>query len=165
MSLNIYANTQMQQNNTAFGCKRKGLQNLLIDPIRREHIKNVMKDKKISDLEKQEFLKAQALIMSSSPKSLFRNIVANLKLLIQKSRKTDSHIINRIKAMPKYTTEERTQIIQKIESMQVNNHDDVFAFTEYVKSLKYEGEPDIIRTINAKFEECSKFAEQFFESK
>ncbi len=85
MSLNIYANTQMQQNNTAFKCKRKSLQNLLIDPIRREHIKNVMKDKKIPDLEKQEFLKAQALIISSSPKSLFRNVVANLKLIFSKN--------------------------------------------------------------------------------
>ncbi len=85
MYLNIYTNSAMQQNNTVFGCKSKGFTKLLMDPAQRELLENVMKDKHIPKLKKQEFLKTQVFCITSSPKDLFRNIVANLKLMFSKN--------------------------------------------------------------------------------
>lgn len=83
MSLKIQGCTTMQQNNTAFKCKSKALK-ILIDPIQAKHIEYVMKSKDISDIKKREFLKNQALRMSSDPKQLLINVFANLKLMFSK---------------------------------------------------------------------------------
>ena len=85
MYLNIYTNSAMQQNNTVFWGKRKGFTKLLMDPAQRKHLENVMKNKDIPKLEKQEFLKTQMFYIVSNPKDLFRNIVTNLKLMFSKN--------------------------------------------------------------------------------
>lgn len=56
-----------------------------MDPAQRKHLENVMKNKDIPKLEKQEFLKTQMFYIVSNPKDLFRNIVTNLKLMFSKN--------------------------------------------------------------------------------
>lgn len=84
MSLNIQTNVTMPQNNITFGCKGKGSSRLLVNPVQREYVEKVMEDPHISDLQKKVFLEAQALTTTSNFKDIFRNIIANLKLMFSK---------------------------------------------------------------------------------